>query len=95
VALIRTARGKRRGEMQVTKAPRYSRASMGGVEPVNQTLAAQARRLSLAALKHLGSRLAAEHPLMPQLVRRAAWLLTRLLVVPSGRTAYETVRGRV
>jgi hypothetical protein len=94
MALSRSLKDERKDKTQLTNAPRYSHASMGVVERANQTLAGQIRSMRLVLQGHLGQRLPATHPLMAWVVRHAAWLITRFVVRPSGRTAYEALRGR-
>ena len=94
MALSRAVKDERKDETQCINAPRYSLASMGAVERMNQTLAGQIRTLRLVLQARLGQRLPATSPVMPWVVRHAAWLITRFVVRLSGHTAYELLRGR-
>jgi hypothetical protein len=94
MALSKILKDERKDRTQLTNAPRYSHASMGVVERANQPLAGQIRSMRRVLQGHLGQRLPATHPLMAWVVRHAAWLITRVVVRPSGRTAYEALRGR-
>ena len=94
MALSRAVKDERKDKTQCINAPRYSHASMGAVERMNQTLAGQIRTLWLVLQARLAQRLPATSPVMPWVVRHAAWLITRFVVRPSGHTAYELLRGR-
>eukprot|EP00974_Lingulodinium_polyedra_P005946 563189-Lingulodinium_polyedra.AAC.1 len=74
-------------------SPVGSHQSMGGIERANQELAGEIRALKTGLERHVG-RLAISHPVMPWLVRHAAWVVTRFLVKASGRTPYELVKQR-
>ena len=94
MALSRAVKDERKDKTQCINAPRYSHASMGAVERMNQMLAGQIRTLRLVLQARLGQRLPATSPVMPWVVRHAAWLITRFVVRPSGHTACELLRGR-
>lgn len=77
------------GGLRVRTSPAYSSGSLGAVERFHQTLQAQMRVL-LLALQKIGMKLQNDSPLLPWLVRHAAWLVGRYLIhATDRRTSYS------
>ena len=64
------------------------------IERAVQDVGAQCRTLRAALEERIGARVRLDHPVVPWLIRHAGYLITRCRVRPSGRTAFQMMKGR-
>ena len=68
--------------------------SNGTIENRIGSFEGMARTLRIALEQKIGEKLPISHPVMPWLIRHAAHVITRSWIRPSGRTAYQMIKGR-
>ena len=72
----------------VRQSPAYTSQAQGGVDRFHRTLMGQARALKLQPEKKYSTRLTSKHPIIPWMVRHAAYLLNRYAIHADGNTSY-------
>ena len=77
------------GNTQVRQSPTYSAQSQGSVERYHRTLIGQVRALIQQVSTNYDIHITNKNPILPCIVRRAAYLLNRYLVHNDGKTSYE------
>ena len=76
------------GNIAVRQAPAYSSQTQGSVEWFHRTLLGQVRALKLQLENNYGTHLTSKHPIMPWMVKHAAYLLNRYAVHAGGNASY-------
>ena len=76
------------GNIAVREAPAYTSQAQGSVERFHRTLMGQIRTLKLRLENNYGIHLSTTHPIMPWLVKHAAYLLNRYSLHSDGNTSY-------
>ena len=76
------------GNIAVRQSPAYTSQAQGSVERFHRTLMGQIRALKLQLENNYGTHLTSKHPIMPWLVKHAAYLLNRYAVHADGNTSY-------
>ena len=76
------------GNIAVKQSPAYTSQSQGSVEQFHRTLMGQIRALKLQLENNYGTHLTSKHPIMPWLIKHAAYLLDRYVVHAGGNTSY-------
>ena len=76
-------------DVGVRCAPPYHSQSQGSVERLHAVLFAQVRALREQVKVSYGIEVNVGHPMLPWIVRHAAWLLNRYLVHSDGCTSYQ------
>ena len=76
------------GNIAVREAPAYTSQAQGSVERFHRTLMGQIRTLKLQLENNYGIHLSTTHPIIPWLVKHAAYLLNRYSVHSDGNTSY-------
>ena len=82
--MVATAMGS---NMAVRQAPAYTSQAQGSVERFHRTLMGQVRALKLQLETNYGIKLNSKHPIMPWLVKHAAYLLNRYSIHSDGNTS--------
>ena len=72
----------------VRQSPAYTSQAQGSVECFHRTLMGQIRTLKLQLENNYGIHLKSTHPIMPWLVKHAAYLPNRYSVHSDGNTSY-------
>ena len=88
IALLHTAASKMGGNITIRQSPAYSSQAQGSVERFHRTLMGQVRALKLQLENSYNTRLTSKHPIMPWMVKHAAYLLNRYAVHADGNTSY-------
>ena len=89
--MVATAMGS---NIAVRQAPAYTSQAQGSVERFHRTLAGQVRALKLQLETNYGIKLNSKHPIMPWLVKHAAYLLNRYSIHSDGNTSYYRRWGK-
>ena len=76
------------GNLAVRQAPAYTSQAQGSVERCHRTLMGQVRALKLQLENNYRIHLTSKHPIMPWMVKHAAYLLNRYAVHSDGNTSY-------
>ena len=76
------------GNIALRQAPACTSQAQGSVERFHRTLMEQIRTLKLQIENNYGIHLSTTHPIMPWLVKHAAYLLNRYSVHSDGNTSY-------
>ena len=76
------------GNIAVRQSPAYTSPAQGSVERFHRTLMGQIRALKLQLENNYGTHLTSKHPIMPWMVKHAAYLLNRYAVHADGNTSY-------
>ena len=66
-----------------------SRTSQGSIERYHRTLMGQVRTLLQQVTTKYNLKLSVQHPILPWIVRHAAWLLNRYAIHNDGQTSYQ------
>ena len=82
--MVATAMGS---NIAVRQAPAYTSQAQGSVERFHRTLMGQVRALKLQLETNYGIKLNSKHPIMPWLVKHAAYLLNRYSIHSDGNTS--------
>ena len=77
------------GNMTTRTAPNYSSNSQGSVDRFHRTLFGQVKALREQLQSVCKVTVNNNHPLLPWMVRHAAWILNRYLVHSDGLTSYQ------
>ena len=88
IALLKAAASKMGGNITVRQSPAYSSQSQGSVERYHRTLMGQVRTLKSQVQDNYGTNITSRHPIMPWIVRHAAYLLNRYAVHADGNTSF-------
>merc|ERR1712194_690774 len=89
VALMDKVKAARAYETVLQRSPTRSSQSLGGAERAVRTVKEQFRTLRYQLETKACMKITPDMPIWAWIGRRAAWLLSRYAVRPSGRTAYE------
>ena len=92
MALLKATAVSLGSNISVRQASAYSSQSQGSVERFHRTLMGQVRTRKTRLQNNHRTHLTSQRPIMPWLVRHAAYLLTRYAVRSDGNTSY--FRGR-
>ena len=76
------------GNIAVRQSPAYSSQTKGSVERFHRTLLGQVRAPKLQLENNYGTHLTSKHPIMPWMVKHAAYLLNRHAIHADGNTSY-------
>ena len=76
------------GKIAVRQSPAYTSQAQASVERFHRTLPGQVRQLKLQLENNYGIHLTSTHPIMPWMVKHAAYLLDRYAVHSDGNTSY-------
>ena len=68
--------------------------SNGTIESAISSVEGVARTLRIALEENIGEKIKLSDPVVPWLIRHAGHIITRCWVRPSGRTAYQMIKGR-
>ena len=87
---VATGAAAKIGNITVRQTPTYSSNSQGSVERFHRTLFGQVKSLrEQVKASYSNHMIHNNHPLMPWMIRRAAWLINRYLVHSDGLTSYQ------
>ena len=86
--LLKTAALKMGGNMFVRQSPAYSSQSQGSIERFHRTLAGQIRTIRSQLQDNYDRTIKGQQPIMPWMVRHAAYLLNRYNVHSDGNTSF-------
>ena len=68
--------------------------SKGTIESAVKSVEGMVRTLKVALEERIGQKVQLSDPVMPWIIRHAGHLITRCWVRPSGKTAYQLIKGR-
>ena len=88
------ATAARIGSMTVRHSPAYSSNSQGSVEGLHRTLLGPTRTFKAQVDRNYGITLNVKHPVLPWIIRHAAWAINRYVVHSDGYTSFERRWGR-
>ena len=88
MALLKATAVSLGSNISVRQASAYSSQSQGSVERFHRTLMGQVRTLKTQLQNNYHVHLTSQHPIMPWLVRHAAYLLTRYATHSDGNRSY-------
>ena len=86
--LLKTTALKMGGHMFVRQSPAYSSQSQGSIERFHRTLAGQIRTIRSQLQDNYDRTIKGQQPIMPWMVRHAAYLLNRYHVHSDGNTSF-------
>ena len=87
---IATGAAAKIGNITVRQTPTYSSNSQGSVERFHRTLFGQVKSLrEQVKASYNNHMIGNNHPLMPWMIRHAAWLINRYLIHSDGLTSYQ------
>ena len=89
ISLLRTVATTLGGQMSVRQSLAYSSQIQGAVERFHRTLAGQIRTLRTQLNNQYNTMIGTNHPIMPWILRHAAYLLNRYSVHKDGQTSYH------
>ena len=87
--LLKTVAQKLGANINVRQSPAYSSQSQGSIERYHRTLMGQVRTLLQQVTTKYNLTLSVQHPILPWIVRHAAWLLNRYAIHNDGQTSYQ------
>ena len=87
--LLKTVAQKLGNNVNIRQSPAYSSQSQGSIERFHRTLMGQVRALVQQVTTSYNLTLSVQHPVMPWIVRHAAWLLNRYAMHNDGQTSYQ------
>ena len=87
-ALLKATATAMGSNIAVRQSPAYTSQAQGSVERFHRTLMGQVRALKLQLENNYNTRLTSKHPIMPWMVKHAAYLLNRYAVHADGNTSY-------
>ena len=76
IALLKAAATAMGSNIAVRQSPAYTSQAQGSVERFHRTLMGQVRALKLQLENNYNTRLTSKHPIMPWMVKHAAYCLT-------------------
>ena len=88
IALLKTTAQAMGSNIAVRQAPTYTPQAQGSVERFHRTLMGQVRAIKLQLENNYNIHLTSKHPIMPWVIRHAAYLLNRYAVHSDGNTSY-------
>ena len=87
---VATGAAAKIGNITVRQTPTYSSNSQGSVERFHRTLFGQVKSLrEQVKASYNNHMIGNNHPLMPWMIRHAAWLINRYLIHSDGLTSYQ------
>ena len=87
---VATGAAAKIGNITVRQTPTYSSNSQGSVERFHRTLFGQVKSLrEQIKASYNNHMIGNNHPLMPWMIRHAAWLINRYLIHSDGLTSYQ------
>ena len=87
---VATGAAAKIGHITVRQTPTYSSNSQGSVERFHRTLFGQVKSLrEQVKASYNNHMIGNNHPLMPWMIRHAAWLINRYLIHSDGLTSYQ------
>ena len=86
--LLQAVAQKLGNNVNIRQSPAYSSQSQGSIERFHRTLMGQVRALVQQVITSYNLTLSVQHPIMPWIVRHAAWLLNRYAMHNDGQTSY-------
>lgn len=89
VGLLKAVANKMGNNFQVRQSPAYSSQSQGSIERFHRTLLGQARTLTQQVADNYGATISNQRPILPWIIRRAAYLLNRYAVRNDGLTSFQ------
>ena len=87
--LLKAVAQKLGKNVNIRQSPAYSSQSQGSIERFHRTLMGQVRSLVQQVTTSYNLTLSVQHPIMPWIVRHAAWLLNRYAMHNDGQTSYQ------
>ena len=87
--LLKTVAQNLGANINVRQSPAYSSQSQGSIERYHRTLMGQVRALLQQVTISYNLTLSVQHPILPWIVRHAAWLLNRYAIHNDGQTSYQ------
>ena len=88
IALLKMTAATMCGNLAIGQAPAYTSQAQGSVERFHRTLVGQVRALKLQLENNYRIHLTSKHPIMPWMVKHAAYLLNRYAVHSDGNTSF-------
>ena len=88
IALLKTAASKMGGDISVRQSPAYSSQAQCSVERFHRTLMGHIRALRGQLQQDYDRTITSKHPIVPWLVRHAAYLFNRYATHADGNTSY-------
>jgi hypothetical protein len=92
--LAQEVKNKRTHGTVLVKGQKYSHQSMGFIENANGRIEEQTRVIILRLEDRYKISITADSPMLPWIVRHAAWLLGKYSTNESGQTAHRILRGK-
>ena len=89
VGLLKAVANKMGNNFQVRQSPAYSSQSQGSIERYHRTLLGQVRTLTQQVADNYSITISNTHPILPWIIRHAAYLLNRYAVHNDGRTSFQ------
>ena len=94
IQLLKATASAMGGNIAVRQSPTYSSQSHGSVERFHRTLMGQVRALVQQVSTNYDIHITNKHPILPWIVRHAAYLLNRYAVHNDGQTSYQRRWGK-
>ena len=88
IALLKMTAATFGGNLAVRQAPAYTSQAQGSVERFHRTLMGQVSAFKLQLENNYRIHLTSKHPIMPWMVKHAAYLLNRYAVHSDGNTSF-------
>ena len=88
IALLKATATSMGSNTAVRQSTAYTSQAQGSVERFHRTLMGQVRALKLQLENNYSTRLTSKHPIMPWMVKYAAYLLNRYAIHADGNTSY-------
>ena len=89
IGLLKAVANKMGNNFQVRQSPAYSSQSQGSIERYHRTLLGQVRTLTQQVTDNYGITISNQHPILPWIIRHAAYLLNRYAVHNDGYTSFQ------
>ena len=93
IALLKAAATAMGSNIAVRQSPAYTSQAQGSVERFHRTLVEQVRAHKLQLENNYNTRLTSKHPIMPWMVKHAAYLLNRYGTHTDGNLVALATRG--
>ena len=94
ISLLKMVAAAMGSNIAVRQSPAYKSQAQGSVERFHRTLMGQVRAIKLQLENNYGIKLNSNHPIMPWLVKHAAYLLNRYSIHLDGNTSYYRRWGK-
>ena len=88
IALLKATATAMGSNIAVRQSPAYTSQAQGSVEHFHRTWMGQVRAFKLQLENNYSTRLTSKHPIMPWMVKHAAYLLNRYAIHADGNTTY-------